>query len=110
MNFQYNTGLSNAPPVSPDFRATALAGLVPSMPGYGQNFEDNARKLGAANRAAFNIDASKANADYDLAQAAAQNALVSRGLEMLGEQRGQQRGLGLERMRMVTGLLGGLFS
>lgn len=110
MNFQYTTGLQNAPPVPADMRSSALRGLIPQMPVYGENFADNARSLGAANMAAYNINADKANAEYDLRQRAEEQQLVNQGLNMLANQRQQERDLRLSKLSAVNSLLGGLFT
>lgn len=109
MPFQYKTGLANTPPVSPGDRSVALAGLIPQAPVYGQNFADNAMALGVANMAKYNAAADRANAEYDLAQQSAERQLVSQGLQMLADQRQQQRDSRVARLRAYTGLLGGLF-
>jgi hypothetical protein len=112
----YKTSLQNKPPVSDQYRADALAGLRVKSPyaQYGSTHDDILMSRGDANAAQYDIDASKANADYQTKQQEAERQLVLQGLQMMDKGQQDQNNAYSTRLQRMTGvannLLGGLFS
>jgi hypothetical protein len=112
----YKTSLQNKPPVSDQYRADALAGLRVKSPytQYGSTHDDILMTIGDANAAQYDIDASKANADYQNKQQEAERQLVLQGLQMMDKGQQNQNSIYNTRLQNMTGfagnLLGGLFS
>jgi hypothetical protein len=69
--------------------------------------------MGDANAAQYDIDASKANADYQNKQQEAERQLVLQGLQMMDKGQQNQNSIYNTRLQNMTGfagnLLGGLF-
>jgi hypothetical protein len=112
----YNTSLTSAPPYSPAQKADALKALSAGSPysKFGGVHDDVFRSEGAKNASTFDLEATKANTDYQLAQQAAERQLVLQGLQQMGQAQQNQQNLTNTRLQNMYGtannLLGGLFS
>lgn len=112
----YNTSLKNEPPASDQRRADALSGLRIKSPykQYGSAHFDILSSMGDANAAGYDIEATKANADYAMQQQEAERQLVLQGLQMMDKGQQNKNSIYNTRLQNMTGLagnlLGGLFS
>lgn len=121
---QYKTGIPTTPPLSPDFRAKALAGLSgPATPWSGAGSVARADAYDAlAQRNAVNYDRSAQMANAEFVQQARdlQSQMSQRGLQQMAQSQQNQTDLGNRRRQealdttkamlgSVNGLLGGLF-
>lgn len=111
----YDSTLKNTPPVATPTSFPAMTALATKSPYAGnQNQQDVLRSL--ATNAASNLDMSayRANTDYALAQQQARNQLALSGLQNMYEAQQNERNLGMQSLRNMTGfandLLSGLFS
>lgn len=109
--FQYQTSLQNKPPITPDMRA--LSGLV-SPYDYPGVHSDVMRSKAGQVAADYNVAADRMNADYDLTQRNAQNAMVLQGLNTLASDKENRDRIQQSRLDMMRGLqrsiVGDLFS
>jgi hypothetical protein len=112
----YNSSLQNKPPIDDAQRNQALDDLRRRSPygAFGQNHQDVLNSLtdNAANT--LNMEAYRANADYQMQQQRAQQQLILSGLQQQSEAEQNQRNLGNTRLQNMVGftgnLLGGLFN
>jgi hypothetical protein len=112
---QYNTSLKNSPPLAAGDRQKALEGLKIKSPwNYGSAHRDILNASNVANQAAYDVEATKVNADYEMKQKDAERRLVLAGLQQMNEAQQNQQQLANTRLGnmygMVGNLLGGLFN
>jgi hypothetical protein len=112
----YNSSLQNHLPYSPLQRNSALAALTVKSPygKFGSTHQDILNAMGGRNAANFDVAATKANADYQLAQQEAQRQLALQGLQQMSNAQQNQNELTNTRLQNMYGvannLLGGLFN
>lgn len=110
----YNTSLQNRPPLPDGDRQKALSGLKIKSPwAYGSAHKDILNAANVANQAAYDVEATKVNTDYEMKQKEAERRLVLAGLQQMNEAQQNQQQLVNTRMQNMYGvvgnLLGGLF-
>jgi len=111
----YNTSLQGAQPYGDPKRTEALGALTAHSPygKFGSTHQDLLNAYGGANAAQFDIAATKANTDYDLAKQNAERQLVLQGLQQMSQAQQNDQNLQTNRMQAMYGmagnLLGGLF-
>lgn len=112
----YTSSLQNIPPVAPPPAAPALSAVARKSPypSFSAHHQDVLRGLASTATPALNMQAYAANADYALEQQQARQALALSGLQQQAEAQQQDRNLGVQQLRNMTGvysnLLSGLFS
>lgn len=110
MMYNYQTSLQNKPPITAQMRL--LDGLTASTV-YPSTHADIMRAKRASSIADYNVNADRINADYDWAQQSAENAAISRGLQMMTQEKERDDSLRNTRISSLQGmagsLLGGLF-
>jgi hypothetical protein len=107
----YRTTLPSTIPVPDQDRAEALRGLTVKSPyKYGINHQDILNSLGSENAIAYDINASKANADYQLRQQDAERQLVLQGLQQMGQAKQNSTDLVNSRLQSMYGTVGNLLS
>lgn len=108
--YKYNTSIQNQPPVTPAMRVLSQ---LASPYEYTSTHGDVMRARKAAEMADYNVEGDRLNADYDWAQQSAENAAISRGLQMMARDKEQRDSLRNSRMSSMQGMansvLGGLF-
>lgn len=102
----YNSSLANSPPAAIDFPMVDAMRKRSPYAGFGSNHQDVLRTVASAPR----MEAYKANADYALRQQQAQRDLALAGLRMQLDARNNERDLGVQRLRTMTGTVGDLLS
>lgn len=105
----YKSSLQNKPPVSDEFRSSALAGLRAGSPyTYTQTHGDVYKSLGQENAVDFDIAATKANTDYQMKQQDAQRQLALQGLQQMATAQQNEQDLTNNRLQMMYGTVGDL--
>jgi hypothetical protein len=103
--YQYQTSLQNKPPITPEMRA--LSGLVSPYDYQGTHGDVMRMKAGQIG-ADYNVAADQMNANYDITQRNAQNAMVLQGLNTLAQDRENQDRIAQGRLGMMRGLQAGV--
>lgn len=110
MNYNYNTSF-RTPPIGSQLPPDLWKG---SPYQYGSAHRDVMNSVGGANSAAFDISATRADTDNQLAAQEARRQLVLQGLQQASRASQDQQNLQNSRLQSLTGtansLLGGLFS
>lgn len=111
----YQSHLQSNPPFSDRQREAALAAVRRSSPYkvFGQNHQDILGALAESAAGALDMEAYRANADYDMRQQQSQRQLALAGLQQQAEAERNRRDLSTSRLQSMVGfagsLLGGLF-
>lgn len=112
----YSSSFNPPTPYTQQQRSAALSGLHMEKPyrGYGQNQQDILNAMEGGNAAGLNMEATKANTDYELQKQQAEQQIALAGLQQMSQAQQQQNQLATQRLGNMTGaispLLGGLFS
>lgn len=111
----YQSHLQSQPPFSDTQRDAALAAIRRSSPYkvFGQNHQDVLNALSESAAGALDMEAYRANADYQLRQQQSQRQLALAGLQQQAEAEQNRRNMSNSRLQSMVGfagsLLGGLF-
>lgn len=108
----YNSTFNPPSPYTQQQRSEALAGLHMDHPykQYGRNQQDILDSLEGQNAAQIGMQATKANADYDLQRNQAEQQLALAGLTQLSAAQQNQAQLANQRFGNMTSMLSPLLS
>lgn len=106
----YQGSLRSRLPVSEQSRAEAMAAMQQPSPyaSLGQNHQDALSMLAGRARSALDMEAYRANADYQLRQQQAQAQLALAGLQQQAGAERDDQNLANSRLQSMVGFAGGL--